>query len=311
MPTWRETDIPDLAGRVALVTGATGGLGLRVAEVLAAQGARVLIGSRNRERGAVAKAMVAAVATGPKPEVVALDVSSLESVAAAVIEIASKINGHLDLLINNAGILAPPLRFTADGFESQWATNVLGPAALTWRLLPAIESTPRSRVVFVSSIEHRAASLNEARIRADVRGENYRGFGYYRRTKLADLLLSAELEGHFRRVGADSIAVAAHPGITATSIVAGGFASLPQRFTPIANWGMRLVGQPVSIGALPILYAATAEDVHGLDYFGPRGIGETRGYPHRSKSSRESRDEQSAAVLVKVVSSLIGIAAPQ
>jgi NAD(P)-dependent dehydrogenase (short-subunit alcohol dehydrogenase family) len=278
--------------------------------VLANHGARVLIGSRNPDRGRAALEAVSAVATGPRPAIVTVDVASLESVAAAAENVQAATDGRLDLLVNNAGILAPPLRFTADGFESQWATNVLGPAALTWRLLPALESTPRSRVVFVSSIEHRAASLDEARIRADVRGENYRGFGYYRRTKLADLLLSAELERHFRRVGVDSIAVAAHPGITATSIVDGGFASLPQRFTPIANWGMRLVGQPVSIGALPILYAATAHDVHGLDYFGPRGPGETRGYPHRSQSSRESRDEQAASVLVKVVSSLIGVPAP-
>lgn len=311
MPKWHDTDIPDLSNRIAVVTGATGGLGLRVAEVLAAHGARVLVGSRSPERGQAALDRIGAAATGPRPELIALDVSSLESVAAAADEIHRTTHGHLDLLINNAGILAPPLRFTADGFESQWATNVLGPAALTWRLLPAIESTPGSRVVFVSSIEHRAASLTEARIRADVRGENYRGFGYYRRTKLADLLLSAELERHFRRVAADSIAVAAHPGVTATGIVRGGFAFLPQRFTPIANWGMRLVGQPVSIGALPILYAATAQDVHGLDYFGPRGPGETRGYPHRSQSSRESRDEQAARVLVKVVSELIGLRAPR
>jgi NAD(P)-dependent dehydrogenase (short-subunit alcohol dehydrogenase family) len=311
MPRWRDTDVPDQTGRVAVVTGATGGLGLRVAEVLAAHGARVLIGSRNPARGEAALALVAASASGPRPEVVALDLSSLASVAAAASDIRNRTDGQLDLLISNGGIMAPPLRFSVDGFESQWATNVLGAAALAWRLLPEIEATSGARVVFVSSSRHASASLDEATIRTDVRGENYRGFDYYGRTKLADLLVATELDRHFRRVGSDAIALAAHPGFTATGIVSSGFAALPRVLHPIANWGMRTLGQPVQLGALPILYAATAPGANGSNYYGPRGLGGMRGYPGPARRSRESENEDVAVAVVKVVSDLIGIPAPR
>jgi protochlorophyllide reductase len=270
----------------------------------------VLVGSRHPERGAAALARVEAAASGATPQLVTLDVSSLESVAKAAADVSQRTAGRLDLIINNAGIMAPPLGFSIDGCESQWATNVLGAAALTWRLLPLIESTPGSRVVFVSSSRHASATLDEARIRADVRGEDYRGFDYYGRTKLADLLVAAELDRHFRRAGVDSIAVAAHPGFTATGIVGSGFASLPRSLHPIANWGMRAFGQRVEIGALPILYAATAPGVNGGEYFGPRGPGGLRGYPALSRRSPESRSEVAAETLVRVVSSLIALPAP-
>jgi NAD(P)-dependent dehydrogenase (short-subunit alcohol dehydrogenase family) len=301
---FHDTDVPDQSGRTAVVTGATGGLGLRVAEVLAAHGARVLVGSRNAERGEAALRRVSAAATGPAPELVTLDLTRLDSVRTAAADIRSRTADRLDLLINNGGIMAPPLSFSADGFESQWATNVLGPAVLTWRLLPAIEATPGSRVVFVSSTRHASAHLDESRLRADVRGQDYRGFDYYGRTKLADLLLSHELEGHFRRTGVDSLSVAAHPGFTATGIVGSGFAGLPGILRPIATWGMGALGQPVEIGALPILYAATANGVAGDDYFGPRALGGLRGYPGHAKRSRESRSDVLGETLVRVVEQL-------
>jgi NAD(P)-dependent dehydrogenase (short-subunit alcohol dehydrogenase family) len=307
---FHDTDVPDQSGRTAVVTGATGGLGLRVAEVLATHGARVLVGSRNAERGAAALRRVSAVATGPAPELVTLNLSSLDSVRAAAADIRSRTADRLDLLINNGGIMAPPLTFSADGFESQWATNVLGPAALTWQLLPAIEAARGGRVVFVSSTRHASARLDESRLRADVRGEQYRGFDYYGRTKLADLLLSHELERHFRRTGVDSLSVAAHPGFTATGIVNAGFAGLPTVLKPIANWGGTALGQPVAMGALPILYAATASDVAGDDYFGPRALGGLRGYPSPARRSRESRDDALGGMLVRVVSDVTNTPPP-
>ncbi|HEY5231309.1 MAG TPA: SDR family NAD(P)-dependent oxidoreductase, partial [Galbitalea sp.] len=277
MHRFRAADVPDQRGRVALVSGATGGLGLQVAVVLAARGARVLVGSRNAERGAAALERVRAAATDASPELVNLDLSSLTAVRTAAVEIRNRTNDRLDLLINNGGIMAPPLEFSPDGFELQWATNVLGPAALTWLLLPAVEAVPGSRVVFVSSTRHLSAHLDEARILADVRGEDYRGFDYYGRTKLADLLLARDLERRFRDRGADSLGVAAHPGFTATGIVGKGFAGLPAVLRPIANWGMGALGQRVEMGALPILYAATAPEVSGDGYFGPRGLNGMRG----------------------------------
>ncbi len=312
MSRWTEADIPDLGGRVALVTGATGGLGLQVATVLASHGARVLLGARNPDRAVAALAVVAAAATGPEPESVALDLADLTSVRGAAADIRERTGDRLDLLVNNGGIMAPPLKFSPDGFESQWATNVLGPAALTWQLLPAIEGaaiepTALGRVVFVSSSRHASGAFDEARLRSDLRGENYRGFDYYGRTKLADLLLSRQLDAHFRRVGSGAISVAAHPGFTSTGIVGNGFASLPGIIRPIANWGGTL-GQSVAMGALPILRAATAEGVAGDDYYGPRyGL---RGHPVHSKRSAESKDDALGEMLVEVIAEAIRIAIP-
>jgi NAD(P)-dependent dehydrogenase (short-subunit alcohol dehydrogenase family) len=307
MPSWSETDIPDQTGRVMVVTGATGGLGLRVAEVLAAHGARVLMGARNPGRGAAALARVAASARGTPPELVSLDLSSLASVRAAAADIRARTGDRLDLLLNNGGIMAPPLSFSVDGYELQWATNVLGAAALTWQLLPAIEATPHSRLVFVSSTRHLRSDFDEARVRADVRGENYRGFDFYGRTKLADLLLSDQLEQHFRANGIDSSSVAAHPGFTATGIVANGFGGLPRVLHPAAIWGMRRLGQPVEIGALPILYAGTAPNLAGPDYFGPRALWGLRGAPGPARRSAASRDTQLGKTLVRVVEELAGV----
>jgi NAD(P)-dependent dehydrogenase (short-subunit alcohol dehydrogenase family) len=301
-----DTDVPDQSGRVALVTGATGGLGLRVAEVLSSRGARVLVGSRNPERGAKALERVSAVATGAPPELVGLDLASLRSVRSAAADVRARTGDRLDLLVNNGGIMAPPLAFSVDGFESQWATNVLGPAALTWLLLSAIETTPGSRVVFVGSTRHLSARLDEARIRADVRGEDYRGFDYYGRTKLAGLLLSHELEQHFRSGTSDAISVAAHPGFTATGIVDSGFAALPRFVRPIANWGMATLGQPVAIGALPILFAATGPEARGDEYFGPRSLGGLRGYPGPARRSPASTSDELGGTLVRVVEELTG-----
>jgi protochlorophyllide reductase len=302
------TDPDRLDGRTALVTGATGGLGLRVASVLAQRGARVLVGGRNPERGASALEQVARAATGEAPELVTIDLASLKSVAEAVADIRTRAGNRLDLLVNNGGIMAPPLSFSVDGFELQWATNVLGPAALTWQLLPAIEDAGGSpRVVWVSSTRHASASLDETQLRSDVRGENYRGFDFYGRTKLADLLLSRELDQHFARVGSRAISVAAHPGFTATGIVESGFADLPRPIRPIANWGARTFGQQVEAGALPILYAATAPGVAGDDYFGPRSLGGLRGRPGPSKRSAASRSDEIGGMLVRVVSELTSI----
>jgi NAD(P)-dependent dehydrogenase (short-subunit alcohol dehydrogenase family) len=307
MQRFRDSDVPDQTGRIALVTGATGGLGLRVAEVLAEHGARVLVGSRNADRGAAALERVRVVASGAPPELVRLDLASQASVRAAAADIRKRTGDRLDLLINNGGIMAPPLEFSPDGYESQWATNVLGPAALTWLLLPAIEPVSGSRVVFVSSSRHAKGRFDEARLRADVRGQDYRGFDYYGRTKLADLLLSRELERTFRKSGAQTISVAAHPGFTATGIVHKGFAGLPHFLRPIANWGAGAFGQRVEIGALPILYAATGSGVSGDDYFGPRALGGMRGYPGRAARSAASRDDDLGRTLVRCVEEFTGV----
>lgn len=303
------TQSPNLAGHTALVTGANSGLGLQVATVLASGGARVLLAARNVERGTAALATVSAAAAGAAPELLTLDLASLESVKAAVAEVERMSPNGLDLLVNNGGIMAPPLAFSVDGFELQWATNVLGPAALTWQLLPQLDHQG-GRVVWVSSTRHASARVAEEQIRRDIRGENYRGFDVYGRTKLADLLLSRQLAAHFESTGNGAISAAAHPGFTATAIVENGFAGLPAALRPIANWGARTLGQPVAAGALPILFAATAPGVHGDDYFGPRSLGGLRGKPADSKRSVQSRDDSTMHMLTRLVSEFTGIPAP-
>jgi protochlorophyllide reductase len=314
------SSIPDQSGRTAVVTGATGGLGLRVAVVLASRGARVLLTSRNPVRGTDALAFVRAAATGPEPEIVDLDVSDLASVRAAASDIGERTNNRVDLLINNAGVMAPPLTFVPlnsahqlrdfDRIELQWATNVVGPAALTWLLLPALEAVPASRVVFVSSDRHRRAAFDEARLRRDIRGENYRGFDYYGRTKLADLLLSRELDKYFQAHGIDSMSVAAHPGFTATDIVRSGFAGLPRFAHRIATAATGVLGQSVAMGALPILYAATNPHVHGSRYFGPTQLFELRGPPGPATRSARSESDELGGLVVRLVEDLTGITAP-
>jgi NAD(P)-dependent dehydrogenase (short-subunit alcohol dehydrogenase family) len=301
---FHDDDVPDESGRIAVVTGATGGLGLRVAEVLAAHGATVLIGSRNPERGEQALARVSAAATGPKPQLVSLDLADLTSVRSAASDIRSRTGDHLDLLVNNGGIMAPPRAFSVDGFELQWATNVIGPYVLTRSLMPALGSMPGSRVIFVSSSRHSSARLDESRIRADIRGEDYRGFDYYGRTKLADLLLSHQLERHFQDKGDETLSVSAHPGFTATGIVGSGFAGLPRILRPIANWGSDTLGQSVAMGALPILYAATAPEAYGDDYYGPRSLGGLRGYPARATRSPASTNDELGETLFRVLAEL-------
>jgi NAD(P)-dependent dehydrogenase (short-subunit alcohol dehydrogenase family) len=307
---WRETDIPDQTGRTAFVTGATGGLGLRIAEVLAQHGARVLLGSRNTEKGALALRQVAGRATADPPELIHLDLSNMASVRSAATSVRTITLDQLDLLVNNGGVMAPPLTFSPDGFELQWATNVIGPAALTWLLLPILESTVGSRVVWVSSDQHRRAKLDETKLQAGIRGDDYRGFDTYGQTKLADLQLSHELERHFRRAESTAISVAAHPGFTATGIVGAGFAALPRWMHRVATAATGILGQPVAAGALPILYAATAPGVTGDQFFGPTHLGELRGPPGIAKRSAASQNDDASEMLVRHVAEAAGIAPP-
>jgi protochlorophyllide reductase len=301
---WSEADIPDQSGRTALVTGATSGLGLRIAEVLAAKGARVLMTSRNPEKGERALARVSAAGSA---ELVDLDLGDLDSVAAATVDIRDRTGDHLDLVINNAGIMMPPLGFNDAGLEQQWATNVVGPAALTWQLLPAFSHVPGSRVLFTSSIAHWAGDFSAERLEKDARGADYHAFAYYGRTKLANLLLARELQKHFLRSGAESIAATAHPGYTTTELVRSVGEGRPEWVGDLARRGTALLGQSVEGGALPMLYAATEPGVRGSQYFGPAWVFETRGPPTRAARLPASRSDWLGAVLLDFVSEHSGL----
>lgn len=310
MNRWSEADIPDQSGRTAVVTGATGGLGLRVAHVLAEHGARVLMTSRDEGRGAKALEQVKGVASGPAPELVTLDLGDLSSVRDAASDIRERTGDRVDLLINNAGVMAPPLGFSSDGFELQWATNVLGPAALTWLTAPAVQHVEGARVVFVSSLAHFGGRFTQHRIEEDLRGKGYVAFAVYGRTKLADLLLSRELERSFRREGSPAISVAAHPGFSATGLVDSTVAGKPEWVKTAARSATAAVGQPAEAGALPILYAATEPAVRGSQYFGPAWVFETRGPPTRSARTPASRSDELGAILLNEIERHTGVNAP-
>ncbi|WP_405492313.1 oxidoreductase [Nocardia sp. NBC_00511] len=275
---WTVADIPDQTGITAVVTGANSGLGLRTAEALAAKGAHVVMACRNELKAATALEQVSAAATGPKPEVLPLDLADLTSVRRAADHLDVR-GAPVDLLINNAGVMALPRHLrTADGFDAQFGTNHLGHYALTGRLLPALLRSPNPRVVTVSSIAAWGGMINWLDPNWRI---VYLRWLAYSQSKLANLLFTAELDRRARATGTNLTAVAAHPGLSATNLYDAGaekgtaatFAALQQRL-------LFALAQSDHRGALPQLYAATTPGLRGNSYCGPAF--ETFGYPRRT-----------------------------
>ncbi|MBA8825571.1 protochlorophyllide reductase [Saccharopolyspora lacisalsi] len=306
MTAWTEADIPDQHGRTVLITGANSGLGLHSARALATRGARVLLACRSAERGRDALARVRAEAD-VEPELVELDLADLGSVRKAAEDVRERSEDSLDVLMNNAGVMAPPKQWTGDGFELQIGTNHLGHAALTWLLMPALRSRPGSRVVTLSSLAHHGCHLDTED--PNFRSRHYTPFRGYSQSKLANLLFMLELDRRVRHSNLKVISVAAHPGMTETELATNSVRarSLPAAVTSTAGAINKLISQPTDQGALPQLCAATAPGVRGGDYFGPSGFGEMRGRPKRAKMHRAATEERTAAQLWKVTSELTGV----
>ena len=289
---WTAEDIPDQTGRTVLVTGANSGLGLRTSEALAARGAAVLMACRNQEKAAAALDSVKAVATGPPPEVIALDLADLSSVQQAAEQVEGSVE-RLDVLINNAGVMALPKRTTADGFEMQLGTNHLWHFALTGRLMPSLLRSEAPRVVTVSSNGHRTGRMNWD----DLMWEKtrYSKWLAYGRTKLANLLFAYELARRARAAGSPLISAAAHPGYANTNLSSQGPDMAGRKlFLKVIGVFESALAQPDAQGALPQLYAATMPDVETGTYYGPDGFMAQRGYPERQPSSARSNDEADA-----------------
>lgn len=305
MAPWTAADIPDQHGRTALVTGASDGLGLITAEALAAHGATVLLGCRSREKGERAQARVAAAATGPAPALVRLDLTDLGSVRTT----AETLNGslrRLDLLVNNAGIMAVPLAYTSDGFESQFATNHLGHYALTGLLLPALLRSPEPRVVTLSSNAHR---MGKARWDdPNFKESRYSAWAAYGRSKLANLQFMSELGRRAGEAGVPLTSVAAHPGYAATNLVTTTRSATGHRLRGgVMVVADKVLAQSSEQGALPQLYAATMPEVASGEFYGPDGLGEMRGYPRLVGRTRAASDEGSARRLWDVSAKLTGV----
>jgi NAD(P)-dependent dehydrogenase (short-subunit alcohol dehydrogenase family) len=266
---WTAKDIPDQHGRVAVVTGANSGLGYWTAHGLASAGATVVLACRNVVNCEKAATKIRSV-TEADVRVAELDLADLASVRA----FAEDLQGGLDILINNAGVMAAPRRLTKDGFESQFGTNHLGHFALTGLLLPRLLAAPEPRVVTVSSGMHRTGTMSFD----DLMGErSYSRWKAYSNSKLANLMFCFELQRRASEAGTELRSMAAHPGYAATNLQFAG----PSRFYERAFMaiGNRLFAQSAEMGALPTLYAATFPGLPGGTFVGPDGRGEQRGHP--------------------------------
>jgi NAD(P)-dependent dehydrogenase (short-subunit alcohol dehydrogenase family) len=291
MTTFGIVDIPDLAGRSVVVTGANSGIGRSTARALAGAHARVVLAVRDVEKGK------AAAATMPgDTEVRQLDLASLASVRS----FAAGWEGQLDLLINNAGVMVPPLTRTADGFELQFGTNHLGHFALTNLLLEHVVG----RVVTVSSTGHRLGSIDFDDLNWERKA--YKRWRAYGQSKLANLLFTAELQRRLTAAGSPVLAMAAHPGYAATNLQ---FHSQRRWMDLVNAVGNRLIAQDEDGGALPTLYAAVA-DVPGDSYAGPGGFMEQRGAPKLVGRSKAAQDTAVARRLWDVSEELTGVRFP-
>ena len=288
MAKWTAAELPDMARRTAVITGASGGIGLITARELARMGARVILAVRDTAKGeTIARALPG------DTEVRRLDVSSLESVRA----FADAWTGEIDILINNAGIMQVPLAYTADGLELQAATNFLGPFALTNLLLPYVTD----RVITISSQLHRRGYLRTDDVNWKTR--KYNETAAYCDSKLDVTLFALELQRRLAVSGSRIRSQVAHPGIATTNLV-----SHVGEFPGFMNRAMRFMVNDAERGALPTLYAAS-QDIPGGSYVGPDGVGGIKGYPEIGKPSRTALDPEAARALWAAAAELTGAGA--
>ncbi|OBJ82070.1 SDR family NAD(P)-dependent oxidoreductase [Mycobacterium asiaticum] len=301
MTKWTTADIPEQTSRTVVITGANTGLGFETAAALAARRARVVLAVRNLEKGKEAASRIAAATPGADVALQELDLTSLDSVRAAAAQLRSDYD-HIDLLINNAGVMYTPKSTTKDGFELQFGTNHLGHFAFTGLLLDRLLPVPGSRVVTVSSIGHR---IRAAIHFDDLQWERrYSRVAAYGQAKLANLLFTYELQRRLAPHGT-TVAVAAHPGGSKTELTRN-LPRLLRALTPL----IEPLFQDAELGALPTLRAATDPSVLGGQYYGPDGFQETRGYPKVVASSAQSHDEALQRRLWAVSEELTGVVYP-
>jgi NAD(P)-dependent dehydrogenase (short-subunit alcohol dehydrogenase family) len=303
---WTQADMPAQGGRLAVVTGATGGLGYQTALALAAAGAEVVLAGRNLGKGASAVARLRAAEPKAAVRFEEIDLASLASVNAFAVRLLAEDRG-IDLLVNNAAIMAPPQRLlSVDGFELQFATNYLGHFALTARLLPLLRRPPGARLVNVGSLAADIPSIDLVDLQSE---RSYVPFRTYGMTKLAMLMFAIELQRRSDAAGWGIDAMTAHPGWARTDIIANGPASCGTRamlwriFKP-----MLLPFSPAPGPAtLPILMAATAPQAQGGGYYGPTGTRELGGPPGAARIPPRARDASAASRLWDASEQLAGV----
>jgi NAD(P)-dependent dehydrogenase (short-subunit alcohol dehydrogenase family) len=292
---WNSNDVPDQNGRVAVVTGASSGIGYETARVLAEKNAKVIIAVRNLDKGKKAAEKIKTRHEKADLVIMELDLADLKSVKQFA-EAFKKEYEQLDLLINNAGVMIPPYSKTTDGFELQFGTNHLGHFALTGLLLDLLKKTAGSRIVNVSSMAHTQGNINFDDLNWEKR--TYAPWNAYGDSKIANLYFTYELNRKMDSADKTPLVVAAHPGVTATDL---------QRHSGLVSFLSNLFAQKIEMGALPTLYAAVAPDVKSGDYFGPSGFKEIRGYPKKVESNALSHDTTIANKLWDISEKLTGI----
>jgi len=300
---WSSADIPDQGGRLALVTGANSGLGLETARALAARGATVLLGCRSLQRGEEARRQLRSdPALGPEAslELLLLDLADLASVASAAAAVSQRW-GHLDLLINNAGVMAPPRALSRDGFELQFATNHLGHFALTRSLLPLLQGRAGARVVTVTSGAQHFGRIDFDDLQAERRYDRWRAYG---QSKLANTMFALELQRRLEAEGSAVLSLAAHPGLARTNLQPTSVAAAGQPLEGLAYRLLDPLFQSAAEGALPQLFAATAPGVRGGELFGPDGPAELRGGPSRARMARAALNSDQRQRLWQVSAAL-------
>lgn len=306
MSSWTPSDLPDQAGRRFVITGANSGIGLEAARELARRGAHVILACRNPDKAARAEADLARDARDDAVlEVRSLDLADLSSVRAFAEGVAAD-HDHLDVLVNNAGVMALPYRTTADGFEMQLGTNHLGHFALTGHLLPLLRAAPdTARVVHVSSVAHRVGRMRFDDLMGRRRYQRWLAYG---QSKLANLLFHHELQRRLDAAGDDLISVACHPGYASTNLQLVGprldGSALAERINALGN---RLVAQSAAQGAWPTLFAAADPTATRGDYIGPHRFRGMRGHPTRERPAPHARDRDAMARLWDVSVDLTGV----
>jgi NAD(P)-dependent dehydrogenase (short-subunit alcohol dehydrogenase family) len=299
---WTTADIPDLTGKVIVVTGANSGIGFEAAKEFARKGARTILACRNEERARDALDQIQAEVPQAAAEILLIDLASMASVR----EFADRFrenHDRLHVLVNNAGIMMPAYGTTEDGFERQFGINHLGHFALTGLLMDRLLGTSGSRVVSISSMVHYIGTIDFDNLMVK-EGKGYSASRAYGRSKLANLLFTYELQRRYEATGADAIAVAAHPGSAKTNLNRHIFDRWYLK--PFRSLG-GLFGQSAAMGALPTLRAATDPGVEGGQYFGPSGFMQQSGHPVVVQSSAASHDEAVARHLWQVSEELTGV----
>jgi NAD(P)-dependent dehydrogenase (short-subunit alcohol dehydrogenase family) len=300
---WTAADVPDQSGRTAVVTGANAGLGLATARVLAEREAKVVLACRDVVKAERVADRIRSEVERADVHVVHLDLASFASVREAADELRSDYP-RLDLLINNAGVMAVPYQRTEDGFELTLATNHLGHFALTALLLERLLATAGSRIVTVSSIAHRRGVIHFDDLQSERR---YKPGDAYSRSKLANLLFTYELQARLEAAGAHTIALAAHPGNARTELWRTSSRAERVLISPRLRWLNFWLVQSAELGALPTLRAAVDPAARGGDYYGPAGPFQFTGYPTRVDSSARSHDAVAQRRLWDVSERLTGI----